>query len=516
LLAVFVAKNAFGVALLEIQARCTRRLQVQVARRMLRGYLAAPYPVHLQRNSTEMIRAVLSDLSMLTNSVLTPCLALAAEAPVAILIGAVLLYASPVAAAAALVMGGVSSWVFYRVVRVHVAELGRTVQLQGQRALQDIIEALGGIRETKLYGAETAFCERMVGSLDRTYRAQYRLAMITQLPRYFNETIAIIGVLVFTFVTLAFSDRSALLPLLALFAVAAVRLVPSMNRIVSSLTQLRSALPSLDKIHQELAQFAAPPIVPVAPSPPAPFERFEAKDLRFAYPGAPAFLLEVGRFEIRPGERVALTGSSGSGKSTFIDVLTGLLAADSGQLLCNGVSVDGDVAAWQRRIGYVSQQIHLLDDTILRNVAFAVPDDEVDPVRVEEALRAAHIADFVAALPGGVQAAVGELGARLSGGQRQRLGIARALYRRPEILILDEGTSALDAETEAQIARTLRELSGRIAILVIAHRLSTIRDFDRIVFMDEGRLVASGSFSEVAAKVPEFQRMLEIAGLSAA
>ena len=515
-LLVFVTKNAIGVALLSLHARLVKRIQVELATRMLQGYLSAPYTEHKARNSSEMVRAILSDLGTMCNAILQSCLMLAAELPVVILLCAVLLLASPAAAFAAMLLGGFSGWLFYSKVRYRVTQLGRENQLQGRFALQYMMESLAGIRETKLYGAEAFACRRTMDRFDLSSQAQFRLTLLNQLPRYFNETVAIVGILLLTLVSLALEDDQSLLPLIALFAVSALRLVPSMNRIVGSLTSLRFGLPALDTVHRELSRMdrASQPQPAATTAAEGPtFERLEVRDLAFGYPGSADFRLQVERFDVRRGERVALVGSSGSGKSTLVDLLTGLLPPDSGRIQWNGGPIDGNLSAWQMRVGYVSQQIHLLDDTIARNVAFAVPEESIDRGRVREALESAQLLEFVLQLPGGLDARIGEAGARLSGGQRQRLGIARALYRRPEFLILDEGTSAMDALTEAQIAATLRELATRMAVLVVAHRLSSIRDFDRVDFMRGGRIIASGSFAQLASAVPEFRDMALKAGL---
>jgi ATP-binding cassette subfamily C protein len=213
------------------------------------------------------------------------------------------------------------------------------------------------------------------------------------------------------------------------------------------------------------------------------------------------------------GISIAIVGRSGAGKTTLVDMMLGLFAPDMGKITADGEDIFGNISNWRRRIGYIPQDIYILDDTLRRNIALGVEDDDIDDAKIDMAVKLAQLERVVAQQPNGLDTVVGERGARLSGGQRQRIGIARALYENPEVLVMDEATSALDGETEKDISEALTTLAGDKTIVIIAHRLSTVRHCDLLILMDQGRVRATGSFDEMAAQEPEFFRMIEIASI---
>ncbi len=233
-------------------------------------------------------------------------------------------------------------------------------------------------------------------------------------------------------------------------------------------------------------------------------ERLSIRVERFAYPGGGDFGLRAVHIEIGRGESVALIGRSGSGKTTLIDLILGLFPDFEGEIRADGTDIRSLGARWQRRIGYIPQSIYLSDDTVLRNVAFGVPEEEISLVEVERAVKLAGLNEVVEALPKGLETIVGDDGIRLSGGERQRIGIARALYHDPDLLVLDEATSALDNETESRIVDSILGLSPAKTILVVAHRLSTVKRCDRVYLVADGRIIDEGSFEELAFRHPGF------------
>jgi ABC-type multidrug transport system fused ATPase/permease subunit len=291
-------------------------------------------------------------------------------------------------------------------------------------------------------------------------------------------------------------DTAAIMPTLALFAAAAFRMTPSANRVLAVINSLRYGLPAVATLTSELA-------LPVSDTPPGgthrtAFQRdIELRDVTFSYADTPAPALRGVSVRIGKNETVGFIGPSGSGKTTLVDVLLGLLAPQRGEVRVDGTDVAGNLRAWQDQIGYVSQTIYLTDDTLRRNVAFGVPEAEIDDRAVARAVRAAQLDDFVASLPAGLDAAVGERGVRLSGGQRQRIGIARALYHDPAVLVLDEATSALDAATERGVMDAVAALQGSRTIVIVAHRLSTVDRCDRLYRLEAGRIVEAGRATEV-------------------
>jgi ATP-binding cassette subfamily C protein len=305
-------------------------------------------------------------------------------------------------------------------------------------------------------------------------------------------------------------DLQSILPLLGMFTLAAVRLIPSASRMSSSLAQVRYRYASTETIYQELLALLQRPAEPLPGSAeehvsPIPFRQaLVIEQLSYQYPEARQPALGDVSLEIPQGHWVALIGPTGAGKSTLVDLILGLLVPSSGRILVDGRNLHDNLAGWQRNIGYVPQTVYLIDDSVRRNVAFGVPEEEVDDARVWQALRAAQIDHVVRSLPGELSAIIGEHGDRLSGGERQRLGIARALYRDPEVLVIDEATANLDPGTEAAIVDAFAALRGKKTIIVITHRPAFSRSCDCIYILGQGRVRNSGGYAELLSREPAF------------
>ena len=347
-----------------------------------------------------------------------------------------------------------------------------------------------------------------------------RIQFVNRLPRLYMETIAVVVLLLVLMLDLNQGRKPrSLLPLLSLFAMAAFRMMTSMNRIVAAISTIRFYSHALDAVHDDLQTI--PPVNPMALGragrisdhngkhrPPRLQHSLELDNIFYTYPEAQAPSLQGLSLKVGRGEAVGIAGASGAGKSTLVDVLLGLLTPDTGEVRIDGEPLGIQIASWQRSIGYIPQNVYLSDDTIRRNVAFGVPDNQINEAKVKRALRLAQLGAFIQSLPQQLETRVGELGVRISGGQRQRIAIARALYHNPEVLVMDEATAALDNETERSIVQALEAFKGEKTMLIIAHRLSTIRDCDRIFWMKDGRVSDSGTYTELMARNPEFQSMV--------
>ncbi len=330
---------------------------------------------------------------------------------------------------------------------------------------------------------------------------------------YFVQAVAVsAGIAALLYLVWSYGDLNAALPSVAAFAYGAYRLMPSLQSLMSEASVVRYTRPALDRFyldHQE-AVHARREDIDATPQPVAEVDTIEVKALDFQYEGRERPALSGIDLRVARGERIGIVGSSGSGKSTLVDLIVGLLTPTAGQVLIDGVPLETiGPRRWQRSLGYVPQTIFLSDDTIRANIAFGVPESEIDQAAVEEAARAANLHQFVSReLEAGYDTVVGDRGIRLSGGQRQRIGLARALYRKPKILVFDEATSALDNETEAAVMATINELPERLTLITVAHRLSTVEPFDRIYVLDAGCVVGTGSFANLSQHNSKFQDLL--------
>jgi ATP-binding cassette subfamily C protein len=376
-------------------------------------------------------------------------------------------------------------------------------------------QGLGGVKETRIIGVEDFFIRAYAKRSGPFGRSLVVHRMLSALPRYVLETTGILGLVLMTIVMfLRGADETAVLPVLGALAVAAVRVLPSTAHIIGSVSLIRFVKPSVDSLWKALEPWEGDGKhgTRLADEKPLPLEKeIRLDDVAFTYPNAPRPSLDGVSITIAKGESIAFVGGSGAGKTTVVDALIGLLVPDRGSISIDGQALEGErVQRWQRAIGYIPQTVFLSDDSIRRNIAFGVDDAGIDDVRVQRALVAARLDELTASLPEGLDTFVGERGVRLSGGQRQRIGIARALYLDPKVLVLDEATSSLDGVTEREIVDAIEHLRADRTMIVIAHRLSTVRSCDRLVFMAEGKIVDVGPWEELAARNPEFRRLVEM------
>lgn len=475
----FVIKNAFVLFILNMQFSFVYGEMPRFSCNLYRGYLTRPLAQHARVNSAELIRNVNNEVQLYFTNFLIPTLTLITEVLVLLAIIAVLLLIAPMPAFAAIVLLGGMTKAFYAAVRARVNKYGQDAQHHNAERIKWVNQGLNSIKETRILGREDFFVQSFNFHENRFAKSSRYAMLLNQTPRLFIETLAFTAL--FLGVALALTvgqNRSEVLPVLALFAVAAIRLLPSLNRVLLSLTRMAYYRPAA-RVVLDSHQFTAKPETN------SPFRSRQHKlkdwkelclqDVSFHYPGSADSIFSNLNLTIKRGTSVALVGPSGSGKTTLADLILGLLTPISGKIEVDGQNIHTMLGDWQDQLGYIPQSIYLLDDTIRRNIAFGVPDDLIDDQQVWKALQYASISDVVRALPGQLDCSVGENGSTLSGGQRQRLGIARALYHEPQFLVLDEATSALDEATESEIAGTLDQLVGERTLLVIAHRPETIR-----------------------------------------
>lgn len=515
LFAIIAAKNAYLAMLVYSQARFSLNRESRISCDLMRRYLAMPYPMLLQRNSAELVRNITQEVSSLIAGILQPALIVLSEVIVLTFVFLLVAAVEPVIAVLGFGLLGSTGWLYARSVKHLLLNAGRERATSASARIRWVNQAVGSVKEIKLLGREEFFVRSFHRESMRFGMAGRIAQTINGMPRLVVETVAIAMILAAIVAgQVQGRDLDSLIPTMVLFALAAMRIMPSVNRITPAINQIRFWLPALDTVYQDLV--AMPPVQAVSVTSridgsilsAGSSHAIETRGVTFRYPGADRDAISDISLVIPSGASVAFMGRSGSGKSTLVDILIGLLDPWSGKVHVSGRPIDEVRDVWQRRIGYVPQTIYLLDDSVRRNVAFAAEDAEIDDQRVWSALRRARIAEVVERLPGGLDGRVGERGARLSGGERQRLGIARALYYEPLMLVLDEATSALDGQTERDISETIRELHGNSTILIVAHRVSTVRHCDLVFFLAEGRVVDSGTFHELVERNLEFRGLI--------
>lgn len=479
--------------------------------RMLEGYLRRPYDYFLRHNTAELGKNILSEVQSVVAEVLVQGVLLTSRLSVVLLVTATLFLLDPVmAAGVALGFGGVYS-ALYLYSRRAAAIRGQIRVAANQQRFKLAAEALSGIKEVKLYGLEPAVLAQYEGPSRKFATMQAANAVVSNIPKFAIETIAFGGVLAMVLYFLRDGrDLTSLMPVLGLYAFAAYRLLPGLQVIFAGVNSIRFNLGAVEVLRRDLEEAEmAPPLKPDPAAEDLPFrEALDLDRVTFSYAEAPRAALCDVSLKVGPGEWVALVGPTGSGKSTLVDLLLGLIQPTGGTVSIDGraLSVENS-RSWQRHTSYVPQQIFLIDDTVAHNICFGVPRAEIDVARLRWAARVAQIAEFVEGeMPQKYDTPIGERGVRLSGGQRQRIGVARALYRQPRFLVLDEATSALDNATEAAFFLALRRELSEVAVVSIAHRLTTTASFDRIYVVERGRISDVGTYEELSARSPHFQR----------
>lgn len=498
----FVVRAIVLLAQRYAENRIAENAGARLAGRLLSGYLSMPYTFHLERNSAELIRNTFDTTQQFVKDGLRPAVTLVGQSVIAAGLVIVLLATNAVPTLVAVAVLAPLTWLLLRFIHPRVKRLGRRSQDLSRQNLQSLEESLVGWRDVRVLGRERSIAEAYRRDRLALARVRYLATTARAVPRIALETGLVLVILAFLGASVLL-DGGALeaLPALGLFGYAAVRLQPSLNEILVSLNALKFIAPGIDLLHHDLLLVAAASerlTDGIAPLSLRTELRLDGVTVR--YPGADRDALTGVDLVIRRGEFIGIVGSTGGGKTTLVDVVAGLLEPSAGTVLVDGTELKGNEAAWQASLGVVHQMLFLADTTIRRNVALGIADVEIDDERVAEALRLAQLDGFVGSLRDGLDTRVGQRGIRLSGGQRQRLAIARALYRRPSVLVLDEGTSALDHETETDVMEALVALRGSLTIIAVAHRLTTVAACDRVVIVEEGRLVDVAPFDELVAR----------------
>ena len=471
--------------------------------------LYQPYWVHASQNSSEVISGIITKTNLVVFDVLMPLLLMISATLLVVAIMATLIVIDPtVALVAGFGFGSIYALVSF-ISRRKLNDNSNRVAREQTQVLKALQEGLGGIRDVLLDGVQEVYCDVFRRADQTLRRAQGSNVFISLSPRYGLEALGMVVIATLAYVlSQQVGGISVALPVLGLLALGAQRLLPALQQLYVSWASIVGSQASIEDILKLLDQPLPEVQQELIPSQYSFQHDVRFDSVHFRYNNDGPWVLKGLNLVIKKGSRVGLVGSTGSGKSTTLDLLMGLLMPTEGNILIDGEHVSGKrLRDWQRSIAHVPQSIFLADTSLAENIAFGIPLDKIDLGRVKIAARQAQIADYIESRPEGYKTYVGERGIRLSGGQRQRIGIARALYRQASVLVLDEATSALDNTTEQLVLDAMGTLSSELTVVLIAHRLTTVRHCDVIIELEHGKVVAQGTYDELLEHSPSFRNM---------
>ena len=496
---IVVSSLAFKALTIFRQAQFAEMCQYTLSKRLVEGYLNQPYSWFLSRHSADLGAAILSEISQVTSGGLAPIMELISRSFVAVALITLLVIADPKLTFIVGITLGVAYFLIYSLIRRYLNRVGGERLKNNKLRFKSISEAFGAVKEVKVGGLEKIYLKRYSDPSLIFARINSTVSIMSSLPRYFLEAIAFGGILIIIlYLMTQTNDFSNVLPIISLYVFAGYRLIPALQQIYVSFNQITFAGPSIDRLYDDVKNLK-PLYLNQNQDALSLNKTITLKNIHYNYPNSSRATLKDINLSIPAKTTVGLVGATGSGKTTTVDIILGLLEAQKGTLEVDGkIITKQNSRAWQRSIGYVPQHIFLSDDTVAANIAFGVEPKNINQAAVEKACKIANLHEFVVdELSQQYQTTIGERGIRLSGGQRQRIGIARALYHNPLVLILDEATSSLDNETEKAVMDAVNNIGKEITIILIAHRLNTVKNCDTIFRLDKGQLVGVGTFNEI-------------------
>lgn len=506
-----VLAGACRLLLLWVSTRLAFASGADISAEVYRRTLYQPYEIHVARNSSDVVSGIINRVNGVVFWIILPVLTLVSSMVLLVAITAALVAIDPVVAITAISGFGASYGVITLLTRKRLLANGHCINHEQTQVIKVLQEGLGGIRDVLIDGTQPLYCDIYQRTDGRLRRAYADNNFIGGCPRPSMEAL---GMVLIAMLAYALSRQeggiAAALPVLGALALGAQRLLPALQQSYSAWAYITGGTPALADTIELLDSPIKPELLQPQPDPLSFSDSITFDHVSFRYSKDGPWILDGLRMTIRKGARIGIVGSTGSGKSTALDLLMGLLTPASGTLEVDGKTITGElVRAWQRTIAHVPQSIFLSDSTLAENIAFGVPPDRIDMQRVKSAAARAHIAEFIESRPEGYKAMVGERGIRLSGGQRQRIGIARALYKQASVLIFDEATSALDNVTEQSVMEAIQGLDRDLTVIIVAHRLTTVRHCDGIFEMHDGQVAHSGSFSELMRQSSTFRQLAQ-------
>lgn len=507
---ILITSLAFKFLTVYTQFRFTSLLNYTLAKRLVAGYLNQPYSWFLSRHSADLGKTILSEVSLVVNQGLNPTLDLIRQSVVTFAIMMVLIFVDPKLTLIVILTLGLSYGLIYFSIRDFIQKIGQKRLDANQWIFTSTNEAFSATKEIKVSGLEEEYIKRFSSPAKSLSKIQALAGIISQSPRFALEAISFGGMLLVVLYLMAKSSNFVnVVPVIALYAFAGYRLIPAIQQIYVSTTLLRFVGPAIDNLQKDFKSMQIPSLQKNSKVLPLK-KNIILRNIHYYYPNASQKALKDIDFTIPAYSSIGIVGATGSGKTTTVDIILGLLEPHKGSLEIDGTIIKKDnLKSWQRSIGYVPQHIFLADDTIAANIAFGIDPKKIDYEAVERSAKTAKLHEFVCNdLPQKYNTTIGERGVRLSGGQRQRVGIARALYHNPQVLILDEATSALDNNTEKQLMNEIKKLGKNITIVMIAHRLSTVKECNSIILLEKGKLKGQGTFEELSKINENFRSML--------
>jgi len=504
LILIFLLKNVYLSLFLFFQGKVIKILKIDVTNKLFKIYINAPYSFHIINNPSVLIRNITQSVSGAINTILST-LTVTREILILIVVFILLFLNEPVVSISVFSILILITGLFMFFTRQTLISRGEQLQFLFEDQMKTINHTLGSIRETKILNRENYLTNLFMHQVDKIEKHSFFSYFLSQTPRLFLEFIAVFTVALTTiiFVLINLSNEQ-ILPTISLLAVCAIRLIPAFNSIVSSISTRRFSKASLKIVSGEMIN------VPIE-------DKFKNKNLIeeknykkylfkdqikfenvfFSHENSNAKILQNISLEIRRGQKVGIIGKSGAGKSTLIDLILGLIKPIEGKILIDDSNLEYNLRDWQKQIGYVPQDIYLLDDTIKNNIAFGLNTNDINQERILKSIELSRLKDYVGSLEKKENTVVGNRGIKVSGGQKQRIGIARALYNNPGILILDEATSSLDAINERKIMEEIYNTAKNTTLIIVTHRYKPVSNCDKIYLLDNGKIIDEGKFADL-------------------
>ena len=494
------------------------RRGAQISSELVSKLLSQPLLTIQNQTSQHSLFAVTNGVMLITQQVLATTVVMLADISLLLIMAIGLFVVDPFTSIGTFAVFSLVGMLLYKFLNLRAKELGLINSNLTIQSNEKIIEVLSTYRESVVKDRREYYADEIGKIRFKLAEASAELGIMPYLSKYIIESTIIVGALVIGAYQFIYEDTAQAVATIAIFLAAGTRIAPAILRVQQSSLQIRSSMGAATPTLELIEILGDSPFEKASNSnlvlDHLGFEpKISAKDLLLTYPGGIKPAIQGVSLEIPVGTSVAVVGPSGAGKTTLIDVLLGVLVPDKGSIRLSGESPSVAVRKWPGAIAYVPQDVAIVSGTIRENVALGYPNDLATDALVLNAIKVAQLEDLISELPQGIDTQVGERGAKLSGGQRQRLGIARAMFTAPKLLVLDEATSALDGETEASISKSIDSLRGQTTVILIAHRLSTVRGADQVVYMADGKVVATGKFDYVRNAVPDFDHQAKLMGL---